>query len=361
MEIARLSDRARRILAALVREYIETGEPVGSLAIVGRGGLDVSSATVRNELARLEELGFLRQPHTSAGRVPTDLGYRCYVDLLMQNRRPGRAMASHEAGLRKRASVALMDDVLSYASHVVSETSHHVGFALGPENEAAAFYQIDFVPLAGSAILVVVVARGGLVKQKVVDLGERMDPTQLRQAANYLNSEFCGRTLAEVRAQVMTRLEEERTLFDALMSRALRLARSTFQDLPATTPIFIEGAASLLGDSMAAGKVSVGTMRALLTMVEEKHRLVRLLTEYMDGPGMTVVIGREHTLPDLRQFSLVASTYSDGDRTGSIGLIGPTRMHYSRAIALVDGIAQAISRVLRDNGWRDGDQGTPEA
>jgi heat-inducible transcriptional repressor len=360
MEITRLSDRARKILAALVREYIETGEPVGSLAIVGRGGFDVSSATVRHELARLEELGFVRQPHTSAGRVPTDLGYRCYVDVLLHNRRPGRAIASHEAGLRQRASAALMDDVLSYASHVVSEESHHVGFALGPENEAAAFHQIDFVALTGSAILVVV-ARGGLVTQKVVDLGERLDPTELQQAANYLNSEFCGRTLAEVRAQVATRLEEERTLFDALMSRALRLARSTFQDMPGTTPIFIEGAASLLGESMEAGRVSVGTMRALLTMVEEKHRLVRLLTEYMDGPGLTVVIGAEHTLPDLRQFSLVASTYSDGDRIGSIGLIGPTRMRYSRAIALVDGLAKAISRALRDSGWQDRDQRTPRA
>jgi heat-inducible transcriptional repressor len=362
MDAIRLSDRARRILAALVREYIETGEPVGSLALVRCGAFDVSSATVRNELARLEELGFVCQPHTSAGRVPTDLGYRCYVDVLLQHRRRGRATASVEAGLRERAGgTALMDDVLSYVSHVVSEASHHVGFALGPGNEAAAFHQIDFVRLAGSAVLVVVVARGGQVTQKVVDLQERFDSTQLRQAANYLNAEFAGRTLADVRAQVIKRLEEERTLYDALMSRALRLARSTLQDLGGANPIFIEGAALLLDESMEAGLVSIGTMKALLTMVEEKHRMVRLLTEYIDGPGLTVVIGSEHSSPDLRPFSLIASTYSDGDRIGRIGVIGPTRMRYSRAILLVDGIAQAMSRVLRHSGWRETDHHAPGA
>jgi heat-inducible transcriptional repressor len=347
-----LSPRARRLLAALVREHIETGEPVGSHALVRVGGLEVSSATVRTELARLERLGFVHQPHTSAGRVPTDLGYRCYVDLLLQSRRQPRTTAALEADLRERAGRAgLMDDLLSYVSHVVSEASHHVAFALGPENEAAAFHQIDFVPLAGSAVLVVVVARGGQVSEKVVDLGEELDPIDLRQAANYLNSEFAGRTLAEVRALVLERLREDRTLYDALLSRALRLAEHTFQDLPTGHMIFIEGAASLLDEALEAGGMSLETLRAMLRMIEEKHRLIRLLTEYIEGPGLTVVIGAEHRSADLRGFSLVASTYSDGGRIGSVGLIGPTRMLYSRTIPLVDGIAQAVSRVLGERGW----------
>jgi len=353
-----LTQRQREILEAILTEFMVKAGPVGSRTIARKYAFDLSPATIRGVMADLEDMGLLAQPHTSAGRVPTDHGYRCYVDVLLHTRRPGRTPASLEAGLRERAGrAALMDDMLSYASHVVSEASHHVGFALGPQNEAASFHQIDFVPLAGSVILVVVVARGGQVSQKVVDLDERFDPTELRQAANYLNSEFAGRTLAEVRTEVLKRLQAERTLYDALLSRALRLAQSTFQDLPTENPIFIEGAALLLDEAIESSGISIRTMRALLTMVEEKHRLVRLLTEYIDGPGLTVVIGSEHTAPDLRQFSLVASTYSDGGRIGSVGVIGPTRMRYSRAILLVEGIAQAMSRVLSNSGWATEDDG----
>jgi heat-inducible transcriptional repressor len=149
---------------------------------------------------------------------------------------------------------------------------------------------------------------------------------------------------------VEERLHEERVLYDALFTRALRLASSTFEDLPRENPLFIEGAASLI-EGLEPGAISTGTLRALLQMVEEKHRLVRLLTAYIEGPGLTVVIGTEHASPDLRDFSLVASTYAHGTRTGGVGIIGPTRMRYSRAIALVDRVAQAMSRVLDESGW----------
>ncbi|RPJ54463.1 MAG: HrcA family transcriptional regulator, partial [Acidobacteria bacterium] len=166
-----LSARSLRILAALVREHIETGEPVGSQAVVRSGGLNISSATVRNELARLEELGYLHQPHTSAGRVPSDLGYRAYVDLLLQSRPSRWRVQALEADLRERAgTAALMEDLLSHVSHVVSQASHHVGFAMGPQHRRAVFHRIDFVPLAGTAVLAVVVARGGEVSRPFDDV-----------------------------------------------------------------------------------------------------------------------------------------------------------------------------------------------
>src|SRR6478672_327416 len=151
-----LSDRTRRILAALIREYIETGEPVASSALTRRSGLALSSATIRNVLAQLEELGFVWQPHTSAGRVPTDLGYRFYVDLLLEAKRLSKNAADVEARLRLQAGDApLIDDLLSSASHVLSEVSKHVGFAVAPANAAAIFQRIEFVPLSGAHILVV--------------------------------------------------------------------------------------------------------------------------------------------------------------------------------------------------------------
>lgn len=349
MSAPALSDRTRRVLAALVREYIETGEPVASATLMHRAGLGVSSATIRNVLAQLEEMGYVWQPHTSAGRVPTDLGYRFYVDLLLEGRRVTRDVSGVEARLRQEIGDApLIDDLLSSTSHVLSEASRHVGFAIAPANEHAIFHRIEFVPLSGTRILVVMVSRGNQVSQKTVDIGEGVSPSELSQAANFLNSTFAGRTLQEVREGVRTRLREERSLYDQLLGLALRLASQSLEQFQGPAAVYIEGAAALLEQVVEASGISPSTLRALLHMVEEKQRLVRLLNEYIDGPGLTVVIGAEHSDPELRPFSLIASTYVDGTSTGTVGVIGPTRMKYSRAIAAVDVAALAVARVLKD-------------
>ncbi len=203
-----LSDRTRRILATLVRSYIETGEPVASATLAHKAGLNLSSATVRNVLSQLEDMGYVWQPHTSAGRVPTDAGYRCYVDMLLDNRRTTKDSSAVEARLRQEAGDApLMDDLLSSTSHVLSEASKGVGFAIAPPNAQALFQRIEFVPLSGGRILVVMVASGNQVSQKTVDIGESVTTSELVQAANYLNAEFSGRTLDEVRAGVEDRLQ----------------------------------------------------------------------------------------------------------------------------------------------------------
>jgi len=341
-----LSDRSRRVLATLVREYIETAEPVPSQMLARRSGLGVSSATVRNVLAQLEELGYVHQPHTSAGRVPTDRGYRVFVDLLLESRRPARPPFSVEDEIRAQAGRSpLVDDLLISVSHLVSRAARYVGFALA-DNHGGILQRIEFVALGGSRVLVVVVSRGGQVTQKVVDTGEEVRPVDLVQAANYLNTEFAGLRLADVREAVLARLQQERSLYDELLRRALLLAQQTLDTLPGQPAFHVEGAAALLDDADDA--VSRGTLRALLQMMEEKARLVHLLNKYIDGPGLTVVIGAEHTAPDLRSFSLIASTAVDGNATRTVGIIGPTRMHYSRAITLVDGTTQAVSRVLKE-------------
>jgi heat-inducible transcriptional repressor len=341
-----LSDRSRRVLATLVREYIETAEPVPSQMLAHRSGLGVSSATVRNVLAQLEEMGYVHQPHTSAGRVPTDRGYRVFVDLLLESRRPARPPFSVEDEIRAQAGRSpLVDDLLISVSHLVSRAARYVGFALA-DNHGGILQRIEFVALGGSRVLVVVVSRGGQVTQKVVDAGEEVRPVDLVQAANYLNTEFAGLRLADVREAVLARLQQERSLYDELLRRALLLAQQTLDALPGQPAFHVEGAAALLDDADDA--VSKGTLRTLLQMMEEKARLVHLLNKYIDGPGLTVVIGAEHTAPDLRSFSLIASTAVDGNATRTVGVIGPTRMHYSRAITLVDGTTQAVSRVLKE-------------
>ena len=347
--MSQLSARAAQVLAALVAEYIDTGEAVGSARLMHVAALGVSSATIRNTLAELEDLGYLQQPHTSAGRIPTDRGYRFYVDQLLAAPRSVRSGAAVEAQLRRDAGTpALAEDVLAAVSQVLSRASRLVAFAL-PMSADGILKEIEFVPLSSTKVLVVVVADGGQVSRKAIDVGEEIDVQDLRQASNYLNTEFAGMPLEHIRLAVMERLRHERTLADALRSRALKLAQTGLEELPKKSPLFVDGASSLLDEASEDGGITIGTLSALLKMVEEKERLVKLLNEYMDGPGLTIVIGQEHRTPDLRPFSIIAATYEDGTRRGTVGVIGPMRMQYSRTIAVVDGVALAVSRVLRDS------------
>jgi heat-inducible transcriptional repressor len=338
-----LPERDRRILGVLVQAYIDQGEPVSSLWLANRG-FGVSSATLRNIMARLEDHGFVRQPHTSAGRVPTDLGYRVYVDQLLAARRSTRATPQVEERLRRAGTV---DDFLSHVSHEISRASHQVGFAIGPAADSKTLERLEFVPLDGGKILVVLVAAGGQLSHKLIEPTESFRPGELEQAANYLNSEFRGRSMVEVRQAILERLREERTLYDELMARALRLASSTFADVESAPVVFIQGTSLLLDDvGSEDAEVALETLRTLLRMIEEKTRLVKLLDDYLNGEGLTVVIGSEHPTPDLRRFSVIAATYSDGRTTGAVGVIGPTRMRYSRAINAVETLAQAINRMV---------------
>jgi heat-inducible transcriptional repressor len=326
----------------MVQAYIDQGEPVSSLWLAGRG-FGISSATLRNIMARLEEHGYVKQPHTSAGRVPTDLGYRTYVDALLAARRASRPAKHVEARLRRAGTV---EHLLAHVTQEVSRASHQVGFAIAPPLDASTLERIEFVPLDSRRVLVVVVA-GGHISHKPVTVDESFDPDELQQAANYLNSEFKGCTLDEVRQGVLRRLSEERTLYNQLMARALRLASTTFEDLDEGPVVYMQGT-SLLLDEIAAHdpEITIEALRTLLQMMEEKARLVKLLDEFINSGGLTVVIGSENHSPDLQRFSVVAATYSDGRNTGMVGVIGPTRMHYSRAIDAVESLSNAVSRMV---------------
>jgi heat-inducible transcriptional repressor len=349
MATTELNPRSGRILATVVREYIQTGEPVASVIIARRGAVGVSAATIRNILVQLEEQGFVHQPHTSAGRVPTDRGYRFYVDLLLTARRPSRAVDVMERLRREAGGDPLHEDVLAQVSHLLSTESHHVGFALSPPRVDARLQKIEFIALAATKVMVVIVAEGGHVAQKIVDIGEPLGPDDLRNAADYVNREFHGLPLVQVRDVLQSRLREERTLYDRLMHSAWDLASRSLARTSDEQTLFVEGAATLIDEaSLPHSGVPLSALRALVELMEKKQRLVRLLTEYLDGPGLTVIIGAEHSDPSLRPVSLIASTFDDGQGIGSVGVIGPTRMRYSRAIAMVDDAAHAVSRVLRN-------------
>jgi len=341
-----MNDRYQRILASLVQEYIEQGEPVSSAWIAEHSPLGLSPATVRNILVRLEEQGLLRQPHTSAGRIPTDSGYRLYVDALLASRRRQKDISDIATRLRRAGTV---EDLLENASHELSRASHQIAFALAPANPQVRLQQINFAPLDGNRVLVIVVAAGGHVTHRVIETDDECTITTLLQAANYVNTQFRGLTLQEARTAIVQRMREERMLYDELMTRALRVAQSGLESAEPAETLHVQGASFLFegfaDDSMDRQR-TLDTLRVLFRMIEEKHQLVDLLTRSIEASGVTVVIGSEHSSPDLRPFSLVASTFQDGGRSGTIGVIGPTRMRYQRAISVVDGVSQAVNRLL---------------
>jgi heat-inducible transcriptional repressor len=242
-----------------------------------------------------------------------------------------------------------VEDLLSHATQEMSRAAHQVGFAVGPSQDVT-FEHLDFVRLDSRKVLVVLVSTGGHITHKVVEPAEQYSTAELHEAARYLNSEFRGRTLEDVRQAVLDRLQEERTLYDQLMARALRLASASFETLDPQPSIFIQGTSLLLDMSAVEDpETTLAAMRTLVRMMEEKARLLKLIEACVDGRGLRVVIGSEHGDPDLQHFSVVATMYSDGRRTGAVGIIGPTRMRYSRSINAVDSLSRAITRVFDTN------------
>jgi heat-inducible transcriptional repressor len=210
---------------------------------------------------------------------------------------------------------------------------------------------LEFVSLAERRVLLIVVTAGGQVINKVIETQESVDTTFLQQAANYVNHEFAGLTIEQAREAIVERLQQERILYDALMARALRLARSGLSGITPGESLHVQGASFLVDELLGTGDDrdrTLETLRALFRMIEQKHHLIELLTQYIDANDLTVVIGSEHESPDLHPFSVVASTFRDGQRAGAVGIIGPRRMRYQRAIAVVDGVSQVMTRVLED-------------
>ncbi len=340
------TERQRRILARLVTEYIEQGEPVSSAWLAEHSALGLSSATVRNILARLEEQGLVHQPHTSAGRVPTDSGYRAYVDGLLGVRKRSRLQADVEARLRRAGTAG---DLLEHASQELSRASQHIGFALEPTGPAIRLRHIDFVNLEAQRVLVIVVSTSGHITHKIIEPGEALDDVMLSQAANYLNSEFAGLTLHDVRTAVLDRLRQDRRLYDALVARALELASTGLEEHAAGESLHVQGVARFvdrLAGEPADREHTLRALGALFRMIEEKHRLIELLSRYIETDGLTVVIGSENADRDFHSFSVVASTFHNSKGTGTVGVIGPTRMRYQKTISVVEGISQAMTRML---------------
>jgi heat-inducible transcriptional repressor len=348
--------RSQAVLAAIIKEHLLTGEPVASRAISGRfaGGAGWSSATIRNVMAELEEHGLVEQPHTSAGRVPTDKGYRFYVDHSIGDARLSRAdISAIDRGLGLGGDAgAHPSRLMEKVSHVLSELSENVGIVVSPPVADSRLEHIEFLPLADGRILVVLVFASNVVQNKIIRIGERLTQDELEGAARYLNTEFSGKTLQTIRAEVLTLMSEEKALYDRLLRNAVLLfERSVEGGEEETSDVYIDGASNILAKPDFS---DVERLRELFRTFEAKSRLVRILNECIAREpvfgDVHVVIGREHSAPQFQSCALITAPYrlGEGFVAGTVGVVGPMRLEYARTMAAVNYIARVVERVLRE-------------
>jgi heat-inducible transcriptional repressor len=339
-----LDERSRDVLKSLVQLHVSTGEPVGSESLARALGRTLSSATLRNTMAELEKRGYLEQPHTSAGRQPTDEGYRVYVDSLMSHTSLApRDAAAIESELRTHEGSP--SHVMETASHVLSHHSGKVGFALVPDMARATLRRVDLVRLPYPRILVVMVSLTGLVTNRIIEVEEEMTQEELQACANYLNAHFSGLALTAIRARLLELMRQDKALYDSLLKTVISVGGQAFS-ARGEADLYLEGTSNLLE---ATELSDLARMRSLFKTFEEKGRLVKILNACLGRDGVRITIGHENPDPDLRQVAVVTATVTlDPDEAWGIGVVGGTRMEYARMIALVDHVARALNQTLKE-------------
>lgn len=338
----KLTAREREILKDIILMYVLSAEPVSSRSLSKQGRLGLSAATIRNVMSDLEELGYLRQPHTSAGRVPTGAGYHLFVESLMGSQTvPARVRHYIDEHLRETPTNA--EGLVTVTSHLLSELSQQVGIVVTPAVGETVLRAIDFVPLTGSRVLVVVVSEAGFMDNKVIDTERVMAREDLIRLSNYMTENFAGLTLRQARDRLVALMAEERAQVDQMLGTTLDLARRSL-DLAADREVLVDGTSTLLTQPELA---DVQRMRRLIETFADKARLVQMLNACVHGTGVRVVIGEDSDLTSELDFSLVATRYGVGGRPlGTLGIFGPSRMEYQRVIPLVHYLGDALSEML---------------
>ena len=343
-----LPKRQRDILVAVVRQFIANGIPVGSKALAGVLPEPLSPATIRNVMAELVAEGYLAQPHISAGRIPTDRGYRFYVDWMACG---ARLAPATERYIDRKLSAATdpLEALMAQASCVLSEMSHNVGWVLAPSVEEKLLEYIKFVILPDRRVLAIVVSRPERVETKVISVEEGFSQEELDRAAEFINSEFRGWSLRTIRLEVFKRLEEEKILYDRLLHNVATLFMWNALAGDEPGPLFVDGTARILDRPEFE---DVRRIKQLLQTFEEKAKLVKILSLCLQTPdtGVRILIGRENSEKQMQQCTLIVAPLHYRERAvGALGVVGPTRMEYDRAISTVDYIAHRCSQVLSSN------------
>jgi len=331
-----MDERRAAILRAVVEGYIETAQPVGSAAVARETAINVSSATIRNEMAALEQEGYLVQPHTSAGRIPTDKGYRQFVDSFIPA--PGQLDAARRQQVSSFFAKAhgAIEDMLQSTTTLLTGLTDYAAVVIGPSREAAKIRSVQLVGLGARTALAVAVLENGVVEKATVDLADDVGDERIGAATAHLSTHLIGSTLASADAPASGDAQ-----LDDICRAAVNALRSAHSEDP--SPVFVGGASR-----MASAFDAVETVRQVLSTLEQQYVVVGLLRDILDR-GMSVSIGAEHNLESLAECSVVVYPYEvDGERAGTIGVLGPTRMHYPEALAAVAVVSRRLSQHLTE-------------
>jgi len=339
-----LDPRARHLLRTLIGRYIRDGEPVGSQTLSRHAGLDVSPATIRNILADLEDAGLLSSPHTSAGRIPTAQGYRVFVDSLLQLRPlPEGELARLRQELPAGSGT---QSLLGNASELLSAMSHFVGVVSVPRREQFAFRHIDFVPLDAQRVLAILVFADNDVQNRIIQTRRAYDAGELERVSNYLNHNFAGRPLSQIRAALVRELKAARSEMDGLLAHTVELAEQAL--VGGGDDMLLAGQTRLMGVQDLS---DLDRLRELFEAFARKREILQLLERTLRAPGVRIFIGEETGLAPLEGMSLVTAPYraggaADGQVLGVLGVIGPSRMAYERVIPVVQAAADVLGAAL---------------
>jgi len=346
MGFPELSDRERRVLEAVIQSYVETAEPAGSRTISRRFGLGVSPATIRNTMSDLEEKGYLYHPHTSAGRVPTDVAYRLYVDSLMRVAPIASPDREKLAEQLSASGGSTIEAILRRAAQSLSVLTQELGMAVGPRLDQIVLQRLELVRLSSERLVLVLSLQGGAVRQIFVEVGERIADNAVAEVSVVLNERLGGLTLREIRASLAARLRDANPGSNTreLLNIFVQERDSIFDDPLRRDESLVLGQTSVLAEQPEFA--SSDQMRRLLALTESNEHLTELLRRRHINPGLSITIGNEHGDPRFENFTIVTSEYRAGSLAGVIGVIGPTRMPYEKVIAVVTHASRLVSDLL---------------
>lgn len=337
-----LIQRELEVLTAIVEDYIAKAQPVGSRTVSKTGSMRLSPASIRNTMADLTDKGYLEQPHTSSGRVPTAKAFRLYLDQVMQLRPLPVSMKEMMASSLGQAGLEI-DDILRHASRVLSSASRQVCMVLAPRHSLARWRQIDFVLLRPGMVMAILVLQGGLVQKRVVTVADDIGADDLVHFGNYLNHHFQDLTVSEVRGRIIAEMAAAKRELSNLTGRAMQLAMDAFSTTDAPE-VFVDGTLNMLAQPEFT---DLGVMREVLGALEERTRLLEVLDKTMAEYRTVVVLGAEAQVSDLAGCGLVSSPYgTQGAPLGAVSVIGPLRMDYAEVVPLVNYTAQLITTML---------------
>lgn len=342
-----LNQRETEVLTIIIESYIASAVPVGSRFVAESPRLSISPASIRNTMAELTERGYLRQPHTSAGRVPTAKAFQLYVETMLKVLPlPGGDQAAMSGALQNRDTENLeISAILSLASDLLAERCHQVSMVLAPEHMERRWRRIDFVPAARKLVLTVLVMEGSQVETRLVPTEETFSADELIKFSNYLNTNFQGLAISRVRDGIMREMLGAGDNLERMCFNALGLARSAVDLLASERRLFVNGALNILDKVEFA---DVGQIRNMFSLLEERSRLLSLLDGTLHSSDVKVTFHQEETEDGLMDYSLVSASYGDEGPRGAVSIIGPHRMDYAKVVGMVDYISKTLTDILKN-------------